>query len=59
MLLATLPFQTPRLVGEALYAGGKVAKKVSNLSKKTGMTSPKANTLSDLLQNINKAKEEE
>jgi hypothetical protein len=59
MLLATLPFQTPRLVGEALYAGGKVAKKVSNLSKKTGMTSPKANTLFDLLQNINKAKEEE
>jgi len=56
---AAIPFQTPRLVGEALYAGGRGAKAISKLSKKTGLTSEKANALSDLLQNINKAKEEQ
>ena len=56
---AAIPFQTPRLVGEGLYAGGKGARAISKLSKKTGLTSGKANALSDLLQNINKVKEEE
>jgi len=57
--LAAIPFQTPRLVGEALYAGGRGAKAISKLSKKTGIGQSKANTIADILQNINKAQEEQ
>ena len=58
-LLAMQAVQSPRLVGEALYAGGRGAKAISNLSKKTGINQTRGNTLADILQNINKAKEEE
>ena len=58
-LWAALPFQTPRLVGEGLYAGGRAAKAVSKLSKKTGIGQGKANAISDILQNVNKAQEEQ
>ena len=56
---AAIPFQTPRLVGEGLYAGGRAAKAVSKLSKKTGIGQEKANAISDILQNVNKAQEEQ
>jgi hypothetical protein len=55
---AAIPFQTPRLVGEALYAGGKGARAISKLSQKTGIGQKKANAIADLLQNINKSQEE-
>jgi hypothetical protein len=58
-LLGLQAIQSPRLVGEALYAGGRGAKAISNLSKKTGINQARGNTLADILQNINKAKEEE
>jgi hypothetical protein len=58
-LWAALPFQTPRIVGEGLYAGGRAAKAVSKLSKKTGIGQGKANAISDILQNVNKAQEEQ
>lgn len=56
---AAIPFQTPRLVGEALYAGGRGAKALSKLSEKTGIGQKKANALADMLQNINKTQEEQ
>jgi len=55
----TIPLQTPRVVGETLYAGGRGAKAISKLSKKTGIGQSKANTIADILQNINKAQEEQ
>ena len=58
-LWAALPFQTPRIVGESLYAGGRGAKAISKLSKKTGIGQGKANAISDILQNVNKAQEEQ
>jgi len=51
--------QSPRLVGETLYAGGRAAKAISNLSKKTGINQTRGNTLADILQNVNKAQEEQ
>jgi len=56
---AAIPFQTPRIVGEGLYAGGRGAKAISNLSKKTSIGQGKANTIADILQNVNKAQEEQ
>jgi len=56
---AAIPFQTPRLVGEALYAGGRGAKAISKLSQKTGIGQKKANAIANMLQNINKTQEEE
>jgi hypothetical protein len=56
---AAIPFQTPRIVGEGLYAGGRGAKAISKLSKKTGIGQGKANTIADILQNVNKAQEEQ
>ena len=56
---AAIPFQTPRIVGEALYAGGRGAKAISKLSQKTGIGQGKANAIANILQNINKVKEEE
>jgi len=58
-LLAMQAIQSPRLVGETLYAGGRIAKAVSNLSKKTGINQTRGNTLADILQNVNKTQEEE
>jgi len=55
---AAIPFQTPRLVGEALYAGGRGAKAISKLSQKTGIGQKKANAIANMLQNINKTQEE-
>jgi hypothetical protein len=56
---ATIPFQTPRLVGEALYAGGRGAKAISKLSEKTGIGQKKANAIADMLQNIKNSQEEQ
>lgn len=56
---AAIPFQTPRIVGEGLYAGGRGARAISKLSQKTGIGQGKANTIADILQNINKAQEEQ
>jgi hypothetical protein len=47
--LALLPFQTPRVVGEGLYAGGRVAKGLSNIADVTGLNPRNANALADLL----------
>jgi len=58
-LIAMQAIQSPRLVGETLYAGGRAAKAISNLSKKTGINQTRGNTLADILQNVNKAQEEQ
>jgi hypothetical protein len=47
--LAAIPFQTPRLVGEGLYAGGRAAKGLSNIADVTGLNPRNANALADLL----------
>ena len=47
--LAAIPFQTPRLVGEGLYAGGRAAKGLSNVGQATGLNPANANALADLL----------
>jgi hypothetical protein len=47
--LAALPFQTPRLVGEGLYAGGRAAKGLSNVADVTGLNPRNANALADFL----------
>ena len=47
--LAAIPFQTPRVVGEALYAGGRAAKGLSNFADVTGLNPRNANALADLL----------
>jgi len=57
--LAALPFQTPRVVGAALYGMGKGGRAISKLSQKTGIGQGKANTIADILQNVNKAQEEQ
>lgn len=47
--LAAIPFQTPRVVGEGLYAGGRAAKGLSNFGQATGLNPTNANALADLL----------
>ena len=47
--LALLPFQTPRVVGEGLYAGGRAAKGLSNIADVTGLNPRNANALADFL----------
>ena len=47
--LAAIPFQTPRLVGEGLYAGGRAAKGLSNIADLTGLNPRNANALADFL----------
>ena len=47
--LAAIPFQTPRLVGEGLYAGGRAAKGLSNIADVTGLNPRNANALADFL----------
>jgi len=47
--LAAIPFQTPRLVGEGLYAGGRAARKLSDFADVTGLNPRNANALADLL----------
>jgi hypothetical protein len=47
--LAAIPFQTPRLVGEGLYAGGRAARGLSNIADVTGLNPRNANALADLL----------
>ena len=46
--LAALPFQTPRLVGEGLYYGGRAARKLSDIGKTTGLNAGSINALSNL-----------
>jgi hypothetical protein len=58
-LLPMLAAQSPRLVGEALYAGGRGARVVSKLAQKTEINKNRANTIADILQNINKTQEEQ
>jgi hypothetical protein len=47
--LALLPFQTPRVVGEGLYVGGRAARGLSNVADVTGLNPRNANALADLL----------
>jgi hypothetical protein len=47
--LAAIPLQTPRLVGEGLYYGGRAAQGLQNAAGGVGLTAPKANALADLL----------
>lgn len=49
---AALPLQTPRIVGETLYGGGRAASGLSRAAKGIGLTAPKATALADLL-NVN------
>jgi hypothetical protein len=46
---ATLPLQTPRLVGEGLYYGGRAAQGLQDRANMIGLTAPRANALADLL----------
>ena len=46
---AALPLQTPRFVGEGLYAGGRVGRKLSDFADVTGLNPRNANALADLL----------
>jgi hypothetical protein len=45
LFLAALPFQTPRLVGEGAYAGGRAAKAVSAPFKALGVNTQDINTI--------------
>jgi hypothetical protein len=56
--LAAIPFQTPRLVGEGLYAGGRAAKGISKVGEYTGANPTRVNTLADIL-NAGKTQNEE
>jgi hypothetical protein len=47
--LAAIPFQTPRVVGEGLYAGGRVGRKLSDFADVTGLNPRNANALADFL----------
>jgi hypothetical protein len=47
--LAAIPFQTPRVVGEGLYYGGRAAKGLSNIADVTGLNPKNLNALADLL----------
>ena len=47
--LAAIPFQTPRIVGEGLYAGGRVGRKLSEFADVTGLNPRNANALADFL----------
>ena len=47
--LAAIPFQTPRLVGEGLYAGGRVGRKLSDFADVTGLNPRNANALANFL----------
>ena len=47
--LAAIPFQTPRVVGEGLYYGGRAAKGLSNVADVTGLNPKNLNALADLL----------
>ena len=49
MYLAALPFQTPRLVGEGLYATGRASQGLQNIGSQVGLGAGGANTLADLL----------
>jgi hypothetical protein len=63
--LAAIPLQTPRFVGEALYAGGRAAKKASEVANTVNRytnikVNPKnVNSLADLLNANEKIKEEQ
>jgi hypothetical protein len=46
---AALPLQTPRFVGEGLYAGGRVGRKLSDFADVTGLNPRNANALANLL----------
>jgi len=48
--LATIPFQTPRLVGEAAYYGGRAAKGVSAPFRAIGADAQDLNTLATLVR---------
>jgi len=56
--LAALPFQTPKLVGMSLYKAGQAGAKLSDIGKKAGINATRANTLSSILNAINRTKEE-
>jgi len=58
-MLAALPLQTPRLVGEGLYYGGRAAKGVSQAAKGLGLNPQRANTLADILYVNEQNKEQE
>ena len=47
--LAAIPFQTPRIVGEGLYAGGQAARGISNVAGGLGLNPARTNALADLL----------
>jgi len=47
--LASIPFQTPRVVGEGLYLGGRGARKLSDFADVTGLNPRNANALANLL----------
>jgi hypothetical protein len=47
--LAAIPFQTPRVVGEGLYYGGRAARGLSNVADVTGLNPRNVNALADLL----------
>jgi hypothetical protein len=56
--LAALPFQTPRIVGEGLYAGGRGARGISDVANRVGLTPSKGTALADMLYMQDKESQE-
>jgi ribosomal protein S21 len=57
--LASIPFQTPRVVGEVAYAGGRAARPVADISRRLGVSPAGALALSDLLKTSQEIKPED
>ena len=53
-----LPFQTPKLVGMGLYKAGQVGEKLARVAKPIGANATNVNTLSSILNAINRTKED-
>ena len=56
--LAALPFQTPRVVGEGAYAGGRAARVASAPFRALGVTSQDINTIGTLARPFSEQNEE-
>ena len=53
-----IPFQTPKLVGMGLYKAGQVGEKLAKVAKPIGANATNVNTLSSILNAINRSKED-
>jgi hypothetical protein len=56
--LGAIPFQTPKIVGMSLYKAGQAGAKLGDIGSQVGINPTRANTLSSILNAINRTKEE-